>query len=363
MHPLSGIKKSLEEKPYIISIVICIAIFIWMLTGPSQAEQSNIADGKKTTLPKVKVERLTAETVFKTLSLYGRSEPDKIANVSSYEVGQVEAIFVNEGEFVTKGTVVAQLEQGDLSERIESVKALIKQREFEYQGAKKLQQQGLQDQVALAKTETALAQAKAELAGLALSLERTTLSAPFAGVINRRLVEVGDYVGRGDAVFELADLDPLIIRADVTQAEVKNLTINQQVTADVFEQSSTQGLIRYIASVADSNTNTFRIEAAFSNPNMTQKAGFSAQLNINAQAVEAIKLSPAFMALDGEGNIGVKSIDSQNKVIFNRINIVKSSVDGIWMTGLGSQADIITLGQGFVRIGDEVEPVYSNEQE
>jgi multidrug efflux system membrane fusion protein len=51
------------------------------------------------------------------------------------------------------------------------------------------------------------------------------------------------------------------------------------------------------------------------------------------------------------------------KVIFNRINIVKSSVDGIWMTGLGSQADIITLGQGFVRIGDEVEPVYSNEQE
>ena len=46
-------------------------------------------------------------------------------------------------------------------------------------------------------------------------------------------------------------------------------------------------------------------------------------------------------------------------VKFTPINIIKSESDGIWLTGLGQEADIITLGQGFVRAGDKVEAVFS----
>ena len=45
---------------------------------------------------------------------------------------------------------------------------------------------------------------------------------------------------------------------------------------------------------------------------------------------------------------------------FTPIEIIKSESDGIWLTGLGPQADIIVLGQGFVRAGDKVESIFDS---
>jgi multidrug efflux system membrane fusion protein len=208
----------------------------------------------------------------------------------------------------------------------------------------------------LARAKSALDTAKADVARIKLRIDRTQVKAPFAGVINKRLVETGDYVGIGDPILELADLDPLIVRANVTQQEVLKLVNGQEVSASIVTGKKHQGTIRYIAPVADENTNTFVIEAAFANPNMQFKAGFSTQLDIELAEVNAILLSPAFMALDDNGNIGVKTLSTDNTVLFTPINIVKSEQDGVWMTGLGENTKVITLGQGFVRIGDKVDP-------
>jgi multidrug efflux system membrane fusion protein len=60
------------------------------------------------------------------------------------------------------------------------------------------------------------------------------------------------------------------------------------------------------------------------------------------------------MALDEQGNLGVKTVVDEH-VKFVPIDIVKSDSQGVWLTGMGQQADIITLGHGFVRDGDKVE--------
>ena len=90
-------------------------------------------------------------------------------------------------------------------------------------------------------------------------------------------------------------------------------------------------------------------------------AGLSSEINIVLAKVAAIKVSPALLALDEVGNIGVKTVNN-GIVDFTAINIVKSESDGIWLSGLGPKADIIVLGQGFVRAGDQVEPVMNIEQ-
>ena len=94
---------------------------------------------------------------------------------------------------------------------------------------------------------------------------------------------------------------------------------------------------------------------------MKFRAGFSTQLDIDFEAVKAIHISPAFMALDPKGSIGVKTLNDKSEVVFSPINIVKSTSEGIWMSGLGEEVKVITLGQGFVRIGDVVEPVFSTD--
>ncbi len=60
------------------------------------------------------------------------------------------------------------------------------------------------------------------------------------------------------------------------------------------------------------------------------------------------------LALDERGNLGVKTVQNQH-VRFVPIQLVKAEQDGVWLSGLGEEVDIIVLGQGFVRDGDLVD--------
>jgi multidrug efflux system membrane fusion protein len=362
MQLIKKITAQLNKKPYLIALFIAVIVVFWMLSAGTSATQENVTVNQLP-IAKVKVTTLYAEQINRALQLYGRTEPNKVARISAREPGEVIEILVKEGQFVAKEQLILKLDEGDLAQQITAANTLLEQREVEYQGALKLQQKGLNDQSALARAKSALEQAKARLVSLELSLARTSIRAPFAGVINQRLVELGDYLGKGDPILELADLNPLIVRAHVTQKEVMNLAIGQAVTARFINNQSFTGNIRYIASVADQGTNTFKIEAAFDNPDSQYRAGFSTQLDINYDTVSAVQLSPAFLALDEAGNIGVKTIDSDNKVVFTKIDIVKSEPSGVWLAGLGERANVITLGQGFVRIGDTVDPVFADSKE
>jgi multidrug efflux system membrane fusion protein len=362
MQLIKKITAQLNNRPYLIALFIAVIVVFWMLSAGTSATQENVTVNQLP-IAKVKVTTLYAEQINRALQLYGRTEPNKVARISAREPGEVIEILVKEGQFVAKEQLILKLDEGDLAQQITAANTLLEQREVEYQGALKLQQKGLNDQSALARAKSALEQAKARLVSLELSLARTSIRAPFAGVINQRLVELGDYLGKGDPILELADLNPLIVRAHVTQKEVMNLAIGQAVTARFINNQSFTGNIRYIASVADQGTNTFKIEAAFDNPDSQYRAGFSTQLDINYDTVSAVQLSPAFLALDEAGNIGVKTIDSDNKVVFTKIDIVKSEPSGVWLAGLGERANVITLGQGFVRIGDTVDPVFADSKE
>ena len=66
------------------------------------------------------------------------------------------------------------------------------------------------------------------------------------------------------------------------------------------------------------------------------------------------------MALDEQGNLGVKTVVNE-QVKFVPIDIVKSDSQGVWLSGMGQQAEVIILGHGFVRDGDKVEVAYADE--
>ena len=358
---MPNIIKTIEKKPYILAIAIVLVMVLWMLSGDSKADQKaqQSDEHAQERLPKVQVMPLVAKNINKNLTFYGKSEPDKIANISARQAGQVVEILVEEGQFVKQEQVILRLDKSDLAAQITSAEALVAQYQTEYEGALKLNQQGLQNKVLTMQAQAMLQQAKATLVSLELKLERTEVRAAFDGVINKRLVEIGDYVGIGDPILQLADLDPLIVRADATQKEVQGLEVGQATFAHVLDDKTYPGRIRYIASVADDSTNTFRIEAAFENPGMKYKAGFSTQLNIELPTEPAMLLSPAFMALDEQGNIGVKVVNDDNIVEFKSVSLAKTTEQGVWLWGLGEKAIVITLGQGFVRAGDKVEPVFA----
>ena len=92
----------------------------------------------------------------------------------------------------------------------------------------------------------------------------------------------------------------------------------------------------------------------------TRQKGKTAKKKPPLEKTWAMRISPAVMALDEQGNLGVKTVVNEH-VKFVPIDIVKSDSQGVWLTGMGERADIITLGHGFVRDGDKVEVVRTDE--
>ena len=303
---------------------------------------------------KVTVEHITADEVTREISLYGRTEPDRVATLRSEVKGLVTNVYVQEGARVIKGQKIISLEKSDYESRLQSARAILKQREVELKGAESLGKQGFQSQTALAQATANLEMAKADVVSYELAVSRTQITAPFEGIINERFIEVGDFLKDGDKVAMLVDLDPLVITANVTEVNVQSLKSHQKATGRMVSGELLQGKIRYISSISELGTNTFKIEVEVPNPDYSQMAGMSTELALPLETTWAMRISPAVMTLDEQGNLGVKIVVDEH-VKFVPIDIVKSDSQGVWLSGMGPQADIITLGHGFVRDGDKVE--------
>jgi multidrug efflux system membrane fusion protein len=352
----------LAERPYILALIITLILIIWMASGIMKAQEiPNKVDKENNIIPKVKVETLFAENVSDVVELYGRTEPDRITHVKAEISGKIEQVLAKRGSRVSKGQIIVTLAINDLESQLARSKALLNQREIEFQGAQKLNAEGYQGKVQVSSAAANLAAVKADIKRLEIAISYTVIRAPFDGILNTRYVEQGDYVQSGDDVAMIADLDPIVVRAYVTEQQVELLSVGQKAEVSLLNKIQLPGTLRYIASVADDNTNTFKIEVNIENADYKLLAGISSEVDIVLNEVPAIKMSPALLALDEMGNIGVKTV-SNEQVVFTPINVVKSENDGLWLTGLGQQADVIILGQGFVRAGDTVDAVMSNEK-
>lgn len=353
----------LAQRPYLIAALITLVLVLWMASGPSVAEQKSEikaqipSHDEKQITAQVKVETRLGQHIHKTIELYGRTEPDRITTLKAEVHGKIIAVLAKRGSKVSKGEIIAKIALNDLPAQLTRSQALLKQREVEYEGALKLNKQGYQGKVHLAQSYAALEAVNAEIQRLELNIAHTVIKAPFTGILNTRYVEVGDYVASGDDIAMIADLDPLIVRAHATEQQISQLSVGQVAQVSLLNGEQAQGELRYIASVGNDATNTFKIEVAIDNKKARLFAGLSSELTIDLAKMSAIKISPALLALDEEGNIGVKSV-KDSIVHFTPIQIIKSENDGVWLTGLGEKADIIVLGQGFVRAGDKVEAIF-----
>jgi multidrug efflux system membrane fusion protein len=116
--------------------------------------------------------------------------------------------------------------------------------------------------------------------------------------------------------------------------------------------------VRYIAPRADQQTRTFKVEVAVENSKQILRAGVSATVKLLASELDTHFLTPALFVLGQNGEIGIRAISTQNIVEFHPVEIVQSNSRGAYVTGLPKTVDLIVSGQGFVKAGVKVKPVY-----
>ena len=351
------------KRSLIIAVLFAVAAVAWILSGVIGSAEQPEVEKKPASLAterapaEVRVRQQTALPHTTHLLLRGQTEAERTVNLRAETYGRVVEVLAEEGQRVEEGEVLVRIADNERRAQLEEARALLEQRRIELNASSKLSQQGYRSDTEVAASRAAYQTAQAQVEQAQVAIDRLTVVAPFSGIIEERMVEVGDYLDVGDPVASLIDLDPLKVSAQASERNVGKIKVGDSASAILITGQEVTGRISFVATSANPATRTYRVEMDVANPDFAFPDGMSAELDLPLEQVTAHLISPAILSLREDGTVGVKIVGPNNTVIFNPVEIMESSTEGIWVTGLPEQATIITVGQEFVIEGEKVNPV------
>ncbi|MDP3458694.1 MAG: efflux RND transporter periplasmic adaptor subunit [Hyphomonas sp.] len=287
----------------------------------------------------------------------GRTAPDKSVTVKSGTAGTVISTPVREGTFVKQGALLCALDVEARSARVKEAEANRNSAKVDFEAAASLAAKGLAPANREAAARATLDAAEAAVNSAKVELGRTQIRAPFDGVFERRLAEAGDYLSPGSACGLLVDLDPVIVAAEVTEAEAGLLKTGMTASVLLADGRTFPAKLRYVARTASNQTRTFPVEAELETGDAIVAAGVTATLSVPAGEVPATLIARSLLTLSDAGELGVRLVIDGDTVAFAPIRVIDETPEGAWVTGLPETATLVAIGQDYLNDGVKVRPV------
>ena len=279
-----------------ISLYIFIPILFWMVSGIFVSEKEVIEE-KSDELFKVEVLVSEAQYFQPLIKLKATSMSEARINVRAKTSGEVVKIGAKQGEFIQKDFILCSL-------------------------------------------------------GV-VELNRTEVKSPFSGYIEN-IVKPGNFLERGQVCATIIQLNPIIFIAEVPEFKINKVRVGQSVLIELITGEEIEGQLSFVSKSASNLTKTFKIESEIENIDGKIRDGITAEITIKTDEILAHKISPSILLLNDKGILGIKTVNDQNIVKFNKLDILEDSEDGLWVSGISNLSRIIIQGQGFVEDGQEV---------
>ena len=357
------------RRTYVLASAITLVILAWLLSGqfghlspkepPTIAElnRDSRASGEDRPLTRVRARVIHAEQQTAVVPLRGRTENKRTVTVRAETGGPIVERPVERGQRVSKGQLLCRVSTEDRQAKLEEGREALNQARIEYDGSLKLAKQGLISETLTATTKARLATAEAQVEHAAIELARTEIRAPFAGLIEMTNVEIGDFVQPGNPCATVIDLDPMLLVGRVSERDVHKLKIGATAGGVLIDGTTVHGTLTFIGQQSDASTRTYAVEIQVPNADYSLRSGITTQISIPIETVMAHRISPALLALDDEGRVGVRTLDPNNRVVFNLVKIIDDEGGSVWITGLPEVATLITVGQELVVPNQQVDVV------
>lgn len=352
-----------RQRNYRFAAIVALLSALWLLSGllagDGDSETAARESGEKNARPaeamRVKARQLQAQPYMTRVVVNSRTEANRSVRLRAELDGVIAALPVVEGQRVSRGDVICEIAAEDRPEQLARARAALRKAELDFAGAKKLQGRGLQSEASMAQQEVALANARAELKRAQVDVQNLKIRAPFDGLVNSRAVELGDFVRRGEECATILDLNPILVVGEVSESQVANLQPGSKASAQLQLGQLVEGRLRYVSQEAHPVTRAYRVEVAVANPDGALRSGISARMALPTGEVQAHRINASLLTLDDRGDLGVRTLDEEQRVRFVNVRLVSDENEGVWIAGLPSNTTLITVGQEYVSEGEKVE--------
>ncbi len=353
---------------HLAAVLITAIISVWMYYGDikigGQGTESNdikpIAERVEETsneLFKVSYAILTPEKRSKTVNLRGRTKADALVPIRAETGGVLQKRLVNRGDYVKEGDLVCVIASGARDANLESAKTRLSQMQADMAASQKLLKKGFTTKSQVRQIQFDLNAAKAQVKQAELELSHTEVKANAAGIVQDPIAAPGDVLGIGGTCITLVDRDPMFFTGQLSESDINQVKSGMTAKVTLITGVETTGEITYIAPSTDPQTRTFLTDIRLDSKNKSIQGGLTASASIELAQTSAFKISPSWLTLADDGELGVKIINAQDKVEFKPVKVLSQTNNGFWIEGINPGSRIITMGQEYVVSGEQVAPI------
>ncbi len=380
----------------------------------TETDSADVDDALPEGVVRVMATRSVAREIETAVRLRGETEAARQVSVLAQTSGKVISEPLRKGAFVQAGQVMCQLDPGtsaaslaeaearlaeaiarrpevearipEAEARLVEAQARLQEANINATAAERLSQDGFASQTRVANTEAAVQSAQAAIvsaeagvkaaeAGLdslqanietaeaavaraRTEIERLEIAAPFDGLLESDSAELGSWLQPGSLCATVIQLDPIKVVGFVPEAEVNRVEVGARAGARMNDGQDVLARVTFLSRAADPTTRTFRVELTVPNAELSLRDGQTAEIMIESQGVMAHVLAASTLTLNDEGALGVRTIDEESRARFMPVTILRDAQEGVYVSGLPEQVDVITVGQEFVTDGVTVAPSF-----
>jgi RND family efflux transporter MFP subunit len=299
---------------------------------------------------KVKVDTIRGTMKDATLHYSGTIEPLQSIPLSFEGLGTVENVFVQEGDIVKKGQVLATLDKADDESLHKATEAKYRQAKDAYDRLKSVYEKGSLPEIKWVEIETSLREAEAQMQLAQSSIKKCSMRAPVAGIIGKRNVEPGQNSLSLKTPIEIVKIETILVKISVAENEIGRIRKGQKATFSIaaLNRKTFEGTVSNVGVVADEISRTYEVKIMAKNPDLEIKPGMVCDVRLNTEIKKNVLfVSNNAVSKDSEGKTYVfvvspdkKNVKKQEVILGNYQN------NGIEVTsGLNPKQVVVVEGK------------------
>lgn len=335
----------MKKIVYIILAVIVVALIVIKLVSNKRISEKKIYQYNKEQAIKVQTMVVTAQPTSNTLSFSGVFEPNRETKLSAETQGKINAIYVDEGNYVSRGRVLIKLDDALLRHQLQSVSVQILSLEDDVKRFTILAHADAIQKTQLDKAVLALNTARIQRNILREQISKTVVHAPFDGIITQKLSEVGAFAAPGVPLLQLTDINTLRFTVNVSENDLALFQQNKTyaVKPDAFPTQTLAGRTIIIGSRGNMGS-SFPVRFQVPNPGNKIKSGMFGKVVLGEATSNDAIVVPSGAILSSGDKAQVYQVKS-GKALLKDVELgARLKDDVIIKTGVNAGDTIVTSG-------------------
>ena len=342
----------LKKVLYVIIPLAIIAVMVVKLKTNKEITQNKIYEYDKEQAVNVQADTLHVENVNAKYLYSGTFEPNKETKISAELQGKINTLLVDVGSVVIKGQTLVLLDNSLLKLQVQTIDVQVEGLEADVKRFIILAKADAIQGVQLEKAELGLKSAKVQRAILLEQINKTTIKAPFQGVVTAKLSEEGAFAAPGVPLLQITDITNLKFTVNVPENDLRQFKLNHSytITADAYPEISFIGKVTMIGSKANMGS-SFPIQFTLNNTSdLKIKSGMFGKVNLENASQEMGIIIPA-SAMVGTAIQPQVYLIKNGKSVMQNITISKNIQNKVVISSGLKEGDVIVTN-GFINLYD-----------